>query len=82
MLKIYVVRDSFSENLKKFLSLNFSTSVYAWTTDVPVLEALEEKPDIILHEIVERFSFFLSQSDYLFLQLRYNNLQHMIQAFL
>ena len=58
MLKIYVVRDSFSENLKKFLSLNFSTSVYAWTTDVPVLEALEEKPDIILHEIVERFSFF------------------------
>ncbi len=57
-LKIYVVRDSFSENLKKFLSLNFSTSVYAWTTDVPVLEALEEKPDIILHEIVERFSFF------------------------
>lgn len=57
-LKIYVVRDSFSENLKKFLSLNFSTSIYAWTTDVPIVEAIEEKPDIVLHEIVERFAFF------------------------
>lgn len=57
-LKIYVVRDSFSENLKYFLSINFSTSYYAWTTDVPVEEVLQKKPDIVLHEILERFAFF------------------------
>ena len=56
-LKIYVVRDSYSENLKRFLSLNFSKSIYAWMPKVPVKEVIEEKPAIVLHEILERFTF-------------------------
>lgn len=55
---IYVVRDSFSESLKKFLSLNFSKSVYYWKVELPINTILEEKPTIVLHEILERFSFF------------------------
>lgn len=55
---IYVVRDSFSENLKKFLSLNFSKSTYFWKVELPINTILEEKPTIVLHEMLERFSFF------------------------
>jgi len=55
-LDIYVVRDSYSENLKKFLSLNFKKSVYDWTPVIAVTRIGEYKPDIVLHEKLERFN--------------------------
>lgn len=56
-LEIYVVRDSYSENLKKFLSLNFKKSVYYWKVQLPIINITKEKPAIVLHEILERFSY-------------------------
>jgi len=56
-LKIYVVRDSFSENVKRFLLLNFARSTYAWIPVIPVNEVIEEHPDILLHETLERFTY-------------------------
>jgi hypothetical protein len=56
-LKIFVVRDSFTENLKKFLSVNFSTSIYAWMPEIPMNKIVEENPNIVLHEMLERFTF-------------------------
>lgn len=56
-INIYVIRDSYSENLKKFLSLNFNKSVYDWTPRISIPRILEYKPNIILHEILERFNY-------------------------
>lgn len=55
-LKIVIVRDSYSQHLKKFLSLNFSESVYLWFAQVPIKTIAKEKPVIVLHEILERFT--------------------------
>lgn len=54
-LKLFVVRDSYTEYLRIFLTPNFDRSFYAWTTTVPVTRVLEEKSDLIIHEILERF---------------------------
>lgn len=56
-IDIYVIRDSYSENLKKFLSLNFNKSVYDWTPKISIPRILEYKPNIIVHEILERFNY-------------------------
>lgn len=54
-LNLYVVRDSYTENLKKFLAMNFSSSTFAWEKVLPIKSILEEKPDIVLHQVVEKF---------------------------
>ena len=54
-LKLFVVRDSFTEHLKTFLSLHFDRSVYVWQPNLPIQKIAEEKPDIIIHEILSRF---------------------------
>lgn len=59
-LKIFMVRDSYSEHFKMFLSSNFHYSIYAWMTKLPVKIVVNEKPNIVLHEMLERFT-----SDYL-----------------
>lgn len=57
--------DSFGGYLIKFLADNFSHSLYLWTHDVdeniPALEC--EKPDIVIHEISERFLDVLRRGD-------------------
>jgi len=55
-LNLFVVRDSYSQHLKKFLSTNFKRSVYAWMPNLPIAKIAIEKPDIVLHEILERFT--------------------------
>ena len=57
-LSIFVMRDSYSTHMKKFISANFEYSVYAWMPQIPVYKIAEEKPDIVLHEIFERFVHF------------------------
>ena len=54
-LKILLIRDSFSNRLKQFLPAHFKESVFIGNGhkfDKKLIE--REKPDIILHEIVER----------------------------
>lgn len=57
-LKAFVIRDSFTEQLKIFLNSNFDRSVYAWMQQIPVKKIAKEKPDIVLHEMLERFTDF------------------------
>ncbi len=54
-LKIFVVRDSFTEFLRNFLTPHFDRSFYAWMPVVPAAKIVEEKPDIVLQEILEQF---------------------------
>ena len=54
-LKIFVVRDSYSEHLRNFLSPTFKTSTYAWMETIPVSRVIDNKPDIVLHEMLEYF---------------------------
>jgi len=55
-LKLFLVRDSFSELLKIFLVPTFNTSVLAWTPNIPVTAVLQESPDLVVHEMLELFS--------------------------
>ena len=57
-LKLFVIRDSYTEHLKEFFNQSFSEVVYAWMPTIPLAKINEEKPDIIVHEILERFTFF------------------------
>jgi len=51
---LVMFRDSFGEGLIQFLSENFRRSVYVGTHNFPVEVIEEEKPDIVIHELVER----------------------------
>lgn len=53
-LKLFVIRDSYSEQLKRFLSTNFKQTFYFWQMDIPIEKIKEEKPDLVLHEMSER----------------------------
>lgn len=57
--KLVMFRDSFSNALIPYLSENFSRSIFIWKpqVDFPVIE--QEKPDIVIFEIVERYLFAL-----------------------
>jgi hypothetical protein len=54
-LKIFVVRDSFTEFLRNYLTPHFDRSFYAWMPVMPAAKVLEEKPNIVLQEILEQF---------------------------
>jgi alginate O-acetyltransferase complex protein AlgJ len=52
-IKLFVFRDSFCTNLKKFLKENFGESIFLWAYfNEKLIE--QEKPDIVILEIVER----------------------------
>ena len=53
-LKLFVIRDSYSEQLKRFLSTNFKQSFYFWQEEIPIEKIRKEKPDLVLHEMSER----------------------------
>jgi alginate O-acetyltransferase complex protein AlgJ len=50
-----VFRDSFANALVPYLSENFSRVVYVWAGDIDPNAIDSEKPDIVIHEIAERF---------------------------
>ncbi len=54
-LKLFVVRDSYTDAMKGFISTQFSRTVYAWQRTPPVDLIMREHPNIVLHEILERF---------------------------
>ncbi|HTA82949.1 MAG TPA: hypothetical protein VK783_08450, partial [Bacteroidia bacterium] len=54
-LKLFVVHDSFTGALIDFLSPRFDRSVFTWVKTPPVPAILKEKPDILIHEVTERF---------------------------
>ncbi len=76
-LKLFLVRDSFSEHLRTFITPDFDRTVLAWKPVVPVVKIMSEKPDIILHEILEHFAPFTLElppeikSDTLFLNTHF-----------
>lgn len=54
--KLFIARDSMTEFLKKYFSTSFDRAFYYWkpTLNVPLI--LQEKPDILLHEMAEVFT--------------------------
>ncbi|MDQ3052214.1 MAG: hypothetical protein M3Q95_15155 [Bacteroidota bacterium] len=55
-LRLYLVRDSFSEHLKVFLTAHFDYSALAWMPVLPVNEILAVSPNLVVHEIHELFA--------------------------
>lgn len=59
-LKIYFCRDSFSNAWIKFFNESFGASLYAKTYRINKKQILEEQPDIVILEFVERkFDYFV-----------------------
>ena len=56
-LKLCVFRDSFSEYLWPLFSENFSRSSYPWRRELSLKYIDHEKPDILIHEVLERFIY-------------------------
>jgi len=48
-------RDSFADGLIPYLSENFSRSVYVWKPKVDLQVIEQEKPDIVIFEVAERY---------------------------
>jgi alginate O-acetyltransferase complex protein AlgJ len=57
-----IFRDSFASRLVPFLSEHFSRAVYLWQNDFDANVVMEEKPDVVIQEIVGRhlYSFIPS----------------------
>jgi len=52
--KAVIVRDSFMTAVVPFLSEHFSRAVYVWQKDFDATTVKEERPDVVIHEIVGR----------------------------
>ncbi|MEQ1871899.1 MAG: hypothetical protein ABL961_17915, partial [Vicinamibacterales bacterium] len=52
--RLVMFRDSFTSALAPFLSEHFSRAVYLWQNDFDAAVIEQEKPDVVLHEIVGR----------------------------
>jgi len=53
--KLVMFRDSFADGLIPYLSENFSRSVYVWKPKVDLQVIEQEKPDIVIFEVAERY---------------------------
>ena len=53
-LKVLVFRDSFSTSMIQFLKEYFGESIYIWHHDFNKEIIEQEKPDIVITEIIER----------------------------
>ena len=53
-LKVLIYRDSFAGGLVKYLRESFGESVFIWSYEFDKDLILEEKPDLVIREIVER----------------------------
>jgi hypothetical protein len=56
---ILFVRDSFMESMKPCVNQTFETSTYYWDCKVPYKVVAEVEPQIIVHELLERFMYAL-----------------------
>ena len=54
-LKFMLIRDSFSEYLRIFMTRDFKRTELIWTPVIPVAKVIEKKPDLVLQEILELF---------------------------
>ncbi len=54
-LRLFVVRDSYTEYLKNFLSPSFDHVEMAWMPQIPLPPLMKSSPDIVLHEVAELF---------------------------
>ncbi|WEK54163.1 MAG: hypothetical protein P0Y55_16635 [Candidatus Cohnella colombiensis] len=52
---LLMFRDSFAINMTPYLSRNFKRSVYVWNHHFDANIIKEEHPDVVIHELVERF---------------------------
>jgi hypothetical protein len=53
--RMLMYRDSFTINMQPFLSEYFSTAVYQWNHSFDPNLVIETKPDVVIHEVVERY---------------------------
>ncbi|MFI5294030.1 MAG: hypothetical protein ACHQ0Y_03295 [Thermodesulfovibrionales bacterium] len=53
--KLVMFRDSFADGLIPYLSENFSRSVYVWKPKMDFRVIEQEKPDVVIFEVVERY---------------------------
>jgi len=53
--RVLIYRDCFSDRLIPYLSENFSRSVYVDTHEFDLKIIKKEKPDIFIHQIIEKF---------------------------
>ncbi|MGQ0828484.1 MAG: alginate O-acetyltransferase AlgX-related protein [Bacteroidota bacterium] len=54
-LKLFMIRDSFTEHLKLYFTASFDKSIYYWNSTIPAIAAATEKPDIVIHEMLEQY---------------------------
>ncbi|WP_256759524.1 hypothetical protein [Cohnella sp. WQ 127256] len=52
---LLMFRDSFTVNMIPYLSRNFKRSVHVWNHNFDTNIIKEEHPDVVIHELVERF---------------------------
>ena len=57
-----IFRDSFASRLAPFLSEHFSRAVYLWQNDFDADVVLQERPDVVIQEIVSRHLYVFSPS--------------------
>ena len=49
-----MLRDSFGISLSQFMKDSFSRSVFKWSSMYETADILNQKPDIVILEVVER----------------------------
>jgi hypothetical protein len=52
--RVVIFRDSFASALIPFLSEHFSRAVYLWQNNVDPQVIEDERPDVVIHELVGR----------------------------
>jgi hypothetical protein len=53
-LKVLIFRDSFCTAMEKYLAESFGETVFIWSSIIDKKIIQKEKPDIVIHEIIER----------------------------
>lgn len=53
-LKVLIFRDSFSSAMEKYLAESFGETVFIWSSILDKDLIQKEKPDIVIHQIIER----------------------------
>lgn len=54
-LRLYMIRDSFGVNMMPFINESFYQCTYEWTSRFDKNNILNEEPDIVIFELVERY---------------------------
>lgn len=58
-LKLCIFRDSFTDHLQPFFSESFSRASFPWQKDINIIFVNHEKPDIVVHEMLERYIYMM-----------------------